>query len=86
MMADNQEQRVCVKFRFLLGTVRKPGSARPCLCAIWTFYTYKDIRNFKHAQCNSLVMDTQSETCWRRNDKGLLHVLTGFNDILSENI
>jgi hypothetical protein len=27
-----------------------------------------------------------SETCWRRNGNALLHVLTAFNDILSENI
>jgi hypothetical protein len=31
-------------------------TARPCLC---TICTYKDIRNFNHAQCNSLMMDTQ---------------------------
>jgi hypothetical protein len=29
---------------------------RPCLC---TISTYKDIRNFNHVQCNSLMMDTQ---------------------------
>jgi hypothetical protein len=34
-------------------------TARPCLCTICKIFTYKDIRNFNHAQCNSLMMDTQ---------------------------
>jgi hypothetical protein len=34
-------------------------TARPCLRTICTISTYKDIRNFNHAQCNSLMMDTQ---------------------------
>jgi hypothetical protein len=26
-------------------------TASPCLCTICTIFTYKDIRNFSHAQC-----------------------------------
>jgi hypothetical protein len=35
-----------------------PIHTQPCLCTMCTIFTYKDIRNFNHAQCNSLMMDT----------------------------
>jgi hypothetical protein len=51
-----EESLITLQFRLVHLILDKTLNTQSTIC---TISTYKDIRNFKHAQCNSLMMDTQ---------------------------